>query len=101
MVPLEEWFLAQRDLRASESFYTPLYEDFYRAYQDSGSQRVCSLEAIVQVADEEIRPHLTFLEGLADLLGRSGKYVPTWVQEFYATLWVDPAHRFVHFTFRG
>jgi hypothetical protein len=33
------------DTRASEGFYTPLYEDFYRAYVDSGiafrPQRVC------------------------------------------------------------
>jgi hypothetical protein len=36
MVSLEEWFLDQRDERAVEGFFTPLQEDFYRAYQDSG-----------------------------------------------------------------
>jgi hypothetical protein len=84
MVSLAEWFPYQRDERAAEGFFTPLQENFYRAYQDSGivfrSQRVCSLEAIVQVIGEEIRPHLTYLEGLADLLGRSGKYIMSWVR---------------------
>jgi hypothetical protein len=105
MVCLEEWFLDQRDERVAEGFFTPLQEDFYRAYHDSGvvfrSQRVYSLEAIVQVTGEEIHPHLTYLEGLADLLGRSEKYIPSWIREFYASLWVDPAHRYLHFAFRG
>ena len=41
------------------------------------------------------------MPGLTDLLGRTGRYVPSWVREFYATLWIDPAHRFIHFAFRG
>jgi hypothetical protein len=59
------------------------------------------LEAIVGVAGEQIRPHLSFLSGLADLLGRTGKYVPSWVREFYASLWIDLGHRYIHFAFRG
>ena len=39
--------------------------------------------------------------GLTDLLGRTGRYVPSWVHEFYATLWIDPHHRFIHFVFKG
>ena len=65
------------------------------------SQRVCSIEAIVAAAREQIHPHLSYLLGLIDLLGRTGRYVPSWVHEFYATLWIDPAHRFIHFAFRG
>ena len=41
------------------------------------------------------------MSGLIDLLGRIGRYVPLWVREFYATLWIDPGHRFIHFAFRG
>ena len=56
-----------------EQFYIVLQEDFYNAYLNSGvafrSQRVCSLEAIVAVAREQIHPHLTYLPGLVDLLG--------------------------------
>jgi hypothetical protein len=44
------------DPLASEGFYTPLHEDFYRAYVDSGiafrPQRVCRLEALVAVVGE-------------------------------------------------
>jgi hypothetical protein len=40
-----------------------------------GPHRVVSVEEIVRVASEQIRPHLTYLPGLADLIGRSGKYV--------------------------
>ena len=55
-VQFKDWFLPRRDERASEEFYTPLQEDFYNAYLNSGvafiSQRVCSIEAIVAAAGE-------------------------------------------------
>jgi hypothetical protein len=35
-VEVNWWFPPMRDSRASEGFYTPLQEDFYRAYVDSG-----------------------------------------------------------------
>ena len=80
-VQFKEWFPPRRDERASEGFYTPLEEDFYNAYLNSGvafrSQRVCSIEAIVVAAREQIRPHLSYLPGLIDLLGRIGRYVPS------------------------
>ena len=104
-VDFEQWFPPRRDDRASEGFYTLLQEDFYNAYLNSGalfrSQRVCNIESIVAVAREHIRPYLAYLLGLTDLLGRSGLYVPSWVHEFYATLWIDPRHRFIYFAFRG
>ena len=52
----EQWFPPRWDERALEGFYTPLLEDFYNAYLNSGvafrSQRVCSIEAIVAAAGE-------------------------------------------------
>jgi hypothetical protein len=55
-VEVSRWFPPVRDSRASEGFYTPLQEDFYRAYVDSGiafrPQRVCRLEALVEVVGE-------------------------------------------------
>ena len=65
------------------------------------SQRVCSIEAIVAAAGEHIRPYLSYLPGLTDLIGRIGLYVPSWVWQFYASLYVDPQHNFIHFSFRG
>jgi hypothetical protein len=50
---------------------------------------------------EQLRPHLSFLLGLSDLLGQTGAYCGTWVREFYSSLWIDPAHQFIHFAFRG
>jgi len=104
-IQFKEWFPLRWDERASEGFYTPLQEDFYNAYLNSGaafrSQRVCSIEAIVAAGGEHIRPYLSYLLGLTDLLKQTGIYVPSWVREFYATLWIDPQHRFIHFAFRG
>jgi hypothetical protein len=104
-VEVSWWFPPQRDARASEGFYTPLREDFYRAYVDSRiafrPQRVCRLEALVEVVGEKLRPHLSFLPGLSDFLGRTGAYSGTWVREFYSSLWIDPTHEFIHFAFRG
>ena len=62
---------------------------------------VCPIEAIVAAVREHIRPHLSYLPGVTDLLGQIGRYVPSWVREFYATLWIDPGHIFIHFAFRG
>ena len=62
---------------------------------------MCNIESIVAAAGEHIRPYLAYLPGLTDLLGWTSLYVPSWVREFYATLWIDPQHRFIHFAFRG
>ena len=101
----EDWFPPRWDERASEHFYTPLQEDFHNAYLNSGvafrSQRVCSIESLVVATGEQIRPHLSYLPGLIDLLGRIGCYVLSWVREFYSSLWIDLRHRFIHFAFRG
>ena len=82
-VLFEDWFPPRRDERASKGFYTPLQEDFYNAYFNSGavfrSQRVCNIEFIVAAAREHICPYLSYLPGLTDLLGRVGLYVPSWV----------------------
>jgi hypothetical protein len=104
-VDFEQWFLSRRDDRASEGFYTPLQEDFYNAYLNSGtvfrSQRVCSIESIIAAAREHIHPYLSYLPRLTDLLRQTSLYAPSWVREFYAILWIDPQHRFIHFAFRG
>ena len=75
-VQFKDWFLSRRDERALEGFYTPLQEDFYNAYLNSGvafrSQQVYSIEAIVAAAGEQIHPHLSYLPGLTDLLGWTG-----------------------------
>ena len=74
-VDFELWFLSRRDDKASEGFYTPLQEDFYNAYLNSGavfrSQRVCNIDSIIAAAGEHIRPYLSYLLGLIDLLGRT------------------------------
>ena len=102
---MEDWFPPRRDECALAGFYTPLQKDFYNAYLNSGvafrSQRVCSIESVVAAVGEQIRPHLSYLSGLIDPLGRIGCYVPSWVREFYSSLWIDPGHRFIHFAFRG
>ena len=86
----EHWFSPRRDDRASEGFYTPLQEDFYNAYLNSGavfrSQRVCHIDSIVTAAGEHIRPYLAYLPGLTDLIGWTGLYVPSLVRQFYASL---------------
>ena len=62
---------------------------------------MCNIESIVAAVGEHICPYLAYLPGLTDLLGRTGLYVPSWVCQIYASLWIDPQHRFIHFAFRG
>jgi hypothetical protein len=65
-VDVGRWFPPQWNPRASDGFYTPLHEDFYRAYVDSGisfrPQRVCQLEALVQVVGEQLYPIVGVLQ---------------------------------------
>ena len=63
--------------------------------------RVCHIDSIVLAAGEHIRPYLAYLLGLTDLIGRTGLYVPYWVRQFYASLFIDPHHNFIHFAFKG
>ena len=104
-VQFEDWFSPRQDERASDHFYTVLQEDFYSAYLNSGvairSQRVCSIDSLVAAIGEQIHPHLSHQPGLLDLLGWTGRYILSWVHEFYSSLWIDPRHRFIHFAFRG
>jgi hypothetical protein len=77
-IDLDVWF--PRDIQPGvEYFHIALHEDFFRAYVETGitfgPHRVMSVEEIVTVAGEQIRPHLTYLPGLADLIGRSGKFM--------------------------
>ena len=75
-VQSEDWFPPRQDERASEHFYTMLQEDFYSAYLHNSvafrSPWVCSIESLVAATGEQIRPHLTYLPGLSDLLGWIG-----------------------------
>ena len=38
---------------------------------------------------------------MTDLIGQTGLYVPSWIRQFYASLFVDLHHNFIHFAFRG
>jgi hypothetical protein len=38
---------------------------------------------------------------LADLISRSGSYVPSWILEFYATVWINPYYSEIAFSFLG
>ena len=62
---------------------------------------MCNIESIIAAAGEHIRPYLSYLPGLTDLLGWIALYILSLVREFYATLWIDQQHRFIHFAFRG
>ena len=57
------------------------------------------MEAIVAAVGEHTHPYLSYLPGLTDLIGRTGVYVPSWVRQFYASLYVDLHHNFIHFAF--
>jgi hypothetical protein len=74
-------------------FHTALQEDFHRTYVETqarfSAQRVISLK------------YIDYLLGLTDLIGRSGSYVTSWILEFYATIWINPDHLEIAFSFLG
>jgi hypothetical protein len=76
-----QWFPAEHDPRAIERFYTPLQEDFFRAFLRVGTQfsghRIDSVESICRVEGEEVHPYLSYLPGLSYLIGQTGSFVDT------------------------
>ena len=53
------------------------------------------------VTEEEMKGHLTYMQGLLDLLTRAHEYVPDWVKIFFATLWIPQGWQYIEFMFRG
>lgn len=86
-------------------FHTALQEDFHRTYVETqarfSAQRVISLKNSVSVLGGEFRQYIDCLLGLTDLIGRSGSYVTSWILEFYATVWINPDHLEIAFSFLG
>ena len=65
-------------------------EDSCKEFGELMSKEFEMLESIVVADGEHIRSYLSYLPGLTDLIGWTGLYVPSWVRQFYATLWIDP-----------
>lgn len=86
-----------------EYFHTALHEDFYNALVESRAhftaQRVISLKHFIEVVGDDFRQYLDVQPRLVDLIGRTGTFVPEWILEFYATVWIDPDHTAIHFSF--
>lgn len=102
-VPLDKWFLAKQQ-PGVKYFQTARHRDFHRAFVETGSfgnPKVISIESFVAVLGEQFRQYITYLPGLENLIGRSGGYVPDWIYEFYATVWIAPDHSHIAFSFLG
>lgn len=77
-VPLKQCFLIEWDHHASDGFYTLMHEDFHTSMAciriTLRPHKIHSLENIVAIRGEQICPHLTYMLGLANILGQSGIY---------------------------
>lgn len=103
-VSLEDWFPLQRQ-PGVDYFHTAIQEDFFRAYVDTqapfSAQREIHLADLSARFGEDLRQYFDSTPGLADLIGRTGHYMPSWIREFYATVWIAPDHTSIHFSFHG
>jgi len=104
-VPFPTWFPATRDPRAGARFYTVIQEDIHEALVRSQSQfrehRVIDLEILGNVVGADICQYFTYLHGFPELLALPGTYCEQWVREFYASVWVSPDHRYIHYALVG
>jgi len=55
----------------------------------------------VAAGGAQIEPYFTYLRGLADLLSRSGRYMPRWARIFNAIVWIESSKDYIKFMFRG
>jgi len=49
----------------------------------------------------DIRQYFTYLLGLPGLLALPGTYVEEWVRDFFASVWITPNHRYIHYALAG
>jgi hypothetical protein len=103
-VPLSRWFPRRRQ-PGVEYFHTTLHEDFSNALVESRAnfiaQRIISLKHFIDVVGDDFKQYLDAQPGLVDLISRKGPFVPDWILEFYATVWIAPGHTAIHFSFQG
>jgi hypothetical protein len=55
----------------------------------------------VAAVGEAILPFFDYQRGLVDLVTRRSRYVPNWVQVFYATVYVEADRLSIRFMFMG
>jgi hypothetical protein len=89
-VPVESWFLAQRDPSAAPLFSTRTQESFYLAQliAQIALRAHCRLGLTVfcSVANSKVEGHITYLPNMYSLLTFGGRYIEEWVRVFYATV---------------
>jgi hypothetical protein len=103
----EEWFPVTRDSRVDRRFWTLLQASFYETYQRWGHRifphRVLDWVSLRTAAGgADVREHFAHFRGLPRLLSiERNRYIEDWVRVFYATAWIAPERRAVHFMFGG
>jgi hypothetical protein len=103
----EEWFPVTRDSRVDRRFWTLLQASFYETYQRRGHRifphRVLDWVSLRTAAGgADVREHFAHFRGLLRLLSiERHRYIEDWVRVFYATAWIAPERRAIHFMFGG
>src|SRR6185312_11801848 len=103
----EDWFPVTRDSRVDRRFWTLLQASFYETYQMRGHRifphRVLDWVSLRTAAGgADVREHFAHFRGLPRLLQiEQNRFIEDWVRVFYATAWIAPERRAVHFVFEG
>ena len=103
----EDWFPVTRDSRVDRRFWMLLQASFYETYQRRGHRifphRVLDWVSLRTAAGgADVREHFAHFRGLPRLLQiEQNRYINDWVRVFYATAWIAPERRVVHFVFGG
>ena len=103
----EVWFPVTRDSRVDRRFWTLLQASFYETFQRRGHRifqhRVLDWVSLRTAAGgADVRAHFAHFRGLPRLLEmEQNRYIEDWVRVFYATAWIAPERRAVHFMFGG
>ena len=63
------------------------------------AHRLLDLPAFLLAAGADSEVHLSYLSSLLTLLTTSGIYVEEWVRVFYASVRIDPDHKWMRFRF--
>lgn len=105
---LERWFPSPRPTEEGSLFWTVLHERFYLAYFASRMTLflhhvlvIPLLTRAIDMPQDQLQRYFSYLQGLQFVLTLPRHYHEGWFRVFYATVWIDPLHRFIRYMFKG
>ena len=102
---IEFWFPLLKEPGTKSQLWTMTQECIFRSYHARGmalaDQRILGWDELERAAGIPIQPLFERFLGFVHLFSEVDQIVISWVQQFYATVWIHPEHDYIAFMLHG